>query len=110
MHDYERPDTITGAMERNAKAQAEKLPAREMYWSELPLEAKVERLRDVLRILAGQIDIAGATAAEAHNIVMNHEHHAIKGIMRPAYGPNTISSSASPFWHDVKHMVKAKLD
>lgn len=83
--------------------------AQEKSWSECGLEEKVERLRHALLSLAGQADVAGRLATEAHEIVMLHDHHPLKGLMRPVQAGNAwANESQSSRWsdHPLKHLLR----
>jgi hypothetical protein len=79
---------------------------REPRWHEMGLEHKVERLREMLNIVAGQTDNAGRIASEAHAVALTHEHHSYKGLMQPI---RTEHGYGTPGWSDIAKLLRARL-
>lgn len=79
---------------------------REPHWHEMGLEAKVERLREMLNIVAGQTDNAGRVATEAHAIVLTHDHHPLKGLMEPVFAHH---GHGAREWSDIAKLLRARL-
>lgn len=65
--------------------QGEAAEKRELKWAERSIEQKIEALRECLTLLAGTSDRAGREASEALALVEIHEHHPIRGIMKPHF-------------------------
>lgn len=79
---FETADRVSGANAGTAGCDAKAAcPPR---WESLPIEQKIERLRDALRITADQQAVIGAIAVTANNLVRSHGHGP-QGVMKPVH-------------------------
>lgn len=87
-----------------AKAQTHGV-ARERTWQEIGIEEKVERVRDALLSLEGQVNIAGRDAVQGKRLVEAHMHNAQGYVMVP---PHDVFNGGPYAWSDspVSHALR----